>query len=437
MYNFKANSEEITKEMLSSIGLTEYDDLYSVVPSQARMKNFNLPEPMTEMEVQKEINQISKRNKTDYVSFLGGGAYNRFIPSAVSQISSRFEFNTAYTPYQPEISQGTLQVIYEFQSYICDITGMDVANASVYDGGNACAEAVLMAKRITGLNKVLISDGLNPQYIEVIKTYASANGIELEFAPVKNYETDYSAIKEKVKSGEYAALFIQTPNFFGTIEDTEELKALERAQKTLLITAIEPVSAYILKKPSYFGADIVVGDVQSFGNPMSFGGPYCGFIATIDKYKRQLAGRIVGKTLDADENTAYTLTLQAREQHIKREKATSNICSNQALSALNATVYLSLLGKEGLKQVGYLSTKYAHLLASELKSNGFKILNDNFFNEFVLEVNDSDRFLTKMKEKNILAGVKINNRHILVCTTETNTKNDLKAFVKNALLSLV
>lgn len=436
MYNFKANSDETTKEMLNSIGLAEYDDLYSVVPSQARMKEFNLPEPMTEMEVQKEIGQISKRNKTGYVSFLGGGAYNRFIPAAVAQISSRFEFNTAYTPYQPEISQGTLQVIYEFQSYICDITGMDVANASVYDGGNACAEAVLMAKRISGINKVLVSEALNPQYIEVIKTYASANGIEVEFAPVKDFKTDYSAIKDKVKSGEYSALFVQTPNYFGTIEDYEELKTLERNPKTLLITSIEPVSAYILKKPSYFGADVVVGDVQSFGNPLSFGGPYCGFISTTDKYKRQLAGRIVGKTLDADGNTAYTLTLQAREQHIKREKATSNICSNQALSALNATVYLSLLGKEGLKQVGYLSAKNANLLASELKSNGFKVLNDNFFNEFVLEVGDSDRFLAKMKEKNILAGVKINDRQILVCTTETNTRNELKAFIKNAMLSV-
>ena len=435
MYNFKANSEETTKEMLSSVGVKDYDDLYSVVPEKARMTEFNLPEPMSEMEVQKEISAVSKKNKTDYVSFLGGGAYKRFIPSAVSQIASRFEFNTAYTPYQPEISQGTLQVIYEFQSYICDLTGMDVANASVYDGGNACAEAMLMAKRITGSNKILVSSALNPQYIEVIKTYASANGVTVEFVDTNELKTDLMSVKDKVKSGEYSALFVQTPNFYGEIEDVEELKALERSPKTLLITSIEPVSAYVLKKPSYFGADIVVGDVQSFGNSLSFGGPYCGFISTVDKYKRQLAGRIVGKTVDADGNTAYTLTLQAREQHIKREKATSNICSNQALSALNATVYLSLMGKYGLKQAGYLSSKNAHLLSSELSKNGFKTVNNDFFNEFVLEVGDSKRFLTKMKEKNILAGVEVNDHQILVCTTEMNTINELKAFVKNALLS--
>ncbi|MBR6163280.1 aminomethyl-transferring glycine dehydrogenase subunit GcvPA [bacterium] len=437
MYNFKANSAETTKEMLASVGVKEYDDLYSVVPEQARMKEFNLPEPMSEMEVEKEISAVSKRNNTNYLSFLGGGAYKRFIPSAVSQISSRFEFNTAYTPYQPEISQGTLQVIYEFQSYICDLTGMDVANASVYDGANACAEAMLMAKRITGSGKILVSSLLNPQYIEVIKTYAEANAIDVEFVGEKDMKTDLSSVQDKVKSGEYSALFVQTPNFLGEIEDVDELKALERNPKTLLITSIEPVSAYVLKKPSYFGADIVVGDVQSFGNPVSFGGPYCGFIATVDKYKRQLAGRIVGKTVDAEGNTAYTLTLQAREQHIKREKATSNICSNQALSALNATVYLSLMGKNGLKQVGYLSSKQAHLLSSELSKNGFRTLNNDFFNEFVLEVGDSKRFLEKMKEKNILAGVKLNDSQILVCTTEMNTTGELKAFVKNALLSSV
>ncbi len=435
MYNFKANSAETTKEMLASVGVKDYDDLYSVVPEKARMKEFNLPEPMSEMEVEKEIGALSKKNNTDYISFLGGGAYKRFIPSGVSQISSRFEFNTAYTPYQPEISQGTLQVIYEFQSYICDLTGMDVANASVYDGGNACAEAMLMAKRITGSNKILVSSALNPQYIEVIKTYAGANGILVEFVSTKELKTDLAAVSDKAKSGEYSALFVQTPNYYGEIEDVEELKTLERNPKTLLITSIEPVSAYVLKKPSYFGADIVVGDVQSFGNPLAFGGPYCGFIAAVDKYKRQLAGRIVGKTVDAEGNIAYTLTLQAREQHIKREKATSNICSNQALSALNATVYLSLMGKNGLKQVGYLSSKYAHLLSSELSKNGFKTINSDFFNEFVLEVGDSKRFLSKMKEKNVLAGVRVNDSQILVCTTEMNTTGELKAFVKNALLS--
>ncbi len=432
MNNFKANSDETIKEMLTSIGETDVDGLFSVIDKRARMQNLNLPEAISEMQVQKTVKAIAKENKTEYQCFIGAGSYKRFIPAAVSQISSRFEFNTAYTPYQPEISQGTLQVIYEFQSMICDITGMEVCNASVYDAGTACAEAMRMAVRISGKDKILVSECINPEYLQVIETYAHAGDINVEFVSSSDFRTNLSSVKEKLSSGEYAGLIIQNPNFFGSIEDIDILKSLQKAPKTMLIVCAEMVSACVLKKPSEYNADIVVGDVQSFGNSMSFGGPSAGFIAVKDAYKRQLAGRIVGRTLDADGKQAFTLTLQAREQHIRREKATSNICSNQGLAVLNAVVYLSLLGKKGAVQAAYLSSKNAHILAESLKNKGYNVLNDNFFNEFVLETKNSDEFIKKMKQNNILAGLKLDNSRILVCTTETNTKEEIDNYIKSA-----
>ncbi|MBQ9244900.1 aminomethyl-transferring glycine dehydrogenase subunit GcvPA [bacterium] len=432
MNNYKANSDETIKEMLASIGEKDTEGLFSMIDKRAIMQELPLPEAMSEMEVQKIVKSIAKENKTEYEYFIGGGSYKRFIPAAISQISSRFEFNTAYTPYQPEISQGTLQVIYEFQSMICDITGMDVCNASVYDAGSACAEAMRMAVRNSGKYKILVSGCINPEYMQVIKTYAHAGDIEVEEVSTEKFKTNISSIKDKMKSGDYAGLIIQNPNFFGSLEDIEEIKNIEKHPKTMLIACTEMISACVLVKPSDYNADIVVGDVQSFGNPMSFGGPSAGFIATLDKYKRQLAGRIVGRTLDADGNQAFTLTLQAREQHIRREKATSNICSNQGLAILNAVVYLSLLGKTGVEQVAFLSAKNANILANKLKEKGYKILNTDFFNEFVLEVNNSNKFLAQMKQNNILAGLKLNDKQILVCTTEINTKEEIENYIQNA-----
>lgn len=432
MNNFKANPDNIVKQMLESIGEKDLDGLYSMVDKNALMPELNLPEALSEMEVQKQVKAIAKENATDYACFIGGGAYKRFIPAAISQISSRFEFNTAYTPYQPEISQGTLQVIYEFQSMICDLTGMDVCNASVYDAGNACAEAVLMAVRISGKNKVLVSEGLNSEYKEVIKTYTHAGDIEVEEVKNTEFKTDFTSIEEKLKSGEYAGIIIQNPNFFGCMEDVEKLKSIEKHAKTMLIVCADMVSLAALKKPVEYNADIVVGDVQSFGNPTSFGGPYAGFIATLDKHKRQMPGRIVGRTLDADGKQAFTLTLQAREQHIRREKATSNICSNQGLAILNSVVYLSLVGKSGLKQVAYLSAKNAKLLSDGLKQKGLKVLNNDFFNEFVLEVKNADDFIKTMKNNGILAGIKLDDNKMLVCTTEVNTKEEIEKYINLA-----
>ena len=429
MNNYKANPEDTIKEMLEEIGEENFDSLYSMINKDIRITSFNLPDALSEMQVQKTIKSAANENKINYSYFIGAGAYKRFIPAAISQISSRFEFNTAYTPYQPEISQGTLQVIYEFQSMICDLTGMDVCNASVYDAGNACAEAMLMAARISGKEKILVSDCINPQYYEVINTYARAGNITIEKIPEKEYKTDFSDAEEKIKSGEYAGVIIQNPNFYGTIEDIDAIKSLEKSPKTMLIVCEDMISSIVLKRPKEYNADIVVGDVQPFGNPISFGGPYAGFIATLDKYKRQLPGRIVGRTKDAEGNQAFTLTLQAREQHIRREKATSNICSNQGLVILNALIYLSLLGANGLRQAAFLSASNAKNLTEGLKQKGYNILNKNFFNEFVLQVDNADEFLNRMKKENILAGFKLSINKILVCTTEINTKEEIEKYI--------
>lgn len=433
MKNFTANPDYIRKQMLDDINIETVDELFKMIPDVARVDGLNLPDGVSEMTVQALVKSMANENKTDYACFIGGGAYKKFVPACVSQISNRFEFNTAYTPYQPEISQGTLQVIYEFQSMICSLTGMDVSNASVYDAASACAEAILMSVRITNKNKVLVSSCLNPEYLQVVKTYLEAGDIELEIADAKDFKTDLSVLKEKIATDEYASLLVQIPNFYGSLEDIDSLKDLMEETKTLLISCVDISTLAVLKKPSNYAVDIVVGDIQPLGNPVSYGGPYAGFIATIDKYKRQLIGRIVGRTLDADGKQAFTLTLQAREQHIRREKATSNICSNQALVVLNSTVYMTVMGESGLKQAAYLSSKNAHVLADNLSKKGYKVLNKDFFNEFVLEVGNSDKFLADMKQKGILAGLKIDENKIVVCTTELNTEKELEDYISSVV----
>lgn len=408
MKNFLAHNDKIRKEMLEEISCASIEDLFKHIP--VKMKSFDLPEAMSELETQKLVKTLANKNKTDYVSFIGGGCYNKFIPAAISQVAQRFEFLTAYTPYQPEISQGTLQVMYEYQSMICMLTGMDVANASVYDGGSACAEAISMACRISKKHNALVSNRLNPEYKEVVKTYAWGAGIELVW---------FDEIPEN--NADYACVLVQNPDYYG------ELTTITSVD-TLLIVCTTPASLSVIKPP--VEADIVVGDIQTLGIPMSFGGPHAGFMACKEKYMRQLPGRLAGKTLDADGNIAYTLTLQTREQHIRREKATSNICSNQALVALEAALYLSLLGEKGFKQTGILSANLAHSLAEKLSEKGYKVLNKNFFNEFVLEVNNADEFLSKLKSNNILGGLKLDDNKILVCATEMNTEEEIEEYVK-------
>jgi len=409
MINYTAHNDTIRKQMLDDINLSSIDDLFSHLP--VKMKSLNLPEPLSEMNAQKAIKSISKKNNTDYISFIGGGCYNKFVPAAISQVAQRVEFLTAYTPYQPEISQGTLQIMYEYQSMICLLTGMDVANASVYDGGSACAEAISMACRISKKHQALVSERLNPEYKEVIKTYTWGAGISIEW---------FDKLPDNTE--DYACVLLQNPDYYGEVSQLPEVK-------TLLVVCTTPDSLAILKPP--VEADIVVGDIQTLGIPMSFGGPHAGFMACKEKYMRQLPGRLAGKTVDADGKIAYTLTLQTREQHIRREKATSNICSNQALIALSATLYLSLLGENGFKQAGTLSANNAHTLAEKLASKGFEIETKNFYNEFVYRTEDSDKTLAKLKANNILGGIKLDEKRILVCATEMNSKDEIELYVKS------
>ncbi len=430
MDNFQAHTKNIRKEMLDKLQLEDINQLFSCIDTHLKMETLNLPESLSELRVDNLIRSCAKKNNTDYLNFIGAGAYNRFIPACISQINSRFEFNTAYTPYQAEISQGTLQAIYEYQSMMCNLTDMDVSNASVYDGATAVAEALIMACKITKKNKCLISSTINPEIKAVLKTYSFAHDVEIEYINQINFQTDYQELYSKLNTQEYACIIIQYPNFYGTLEkDILSLKQILENKKTLLIVYADLISLSILKPPK---ADIIVGSLQPLGNSLSFGGPYAGYMVTLDKYKRNLPGRIVGRTLDAEGNQAFCLTLQAREQHIRREKATSNICSNQSLCTVNSLVYLSVLGKEGLNQVAGLSFNYAHKLASLLQSIGFKVLNDSFFNEFVLQVINVDNFIQYMNNNNILPGVKLDNDKILVCTTELNDSDQIQEYFRKA-----
>lgn len=409
MKNFIAHTDDIRQEMLKAVSCATYEDLFKQIP--VKFKDFRMEYPLSEMAAQKEVKALARKNKTEFANFMGGGVYNKFIPACVNYVAQRFEFLTAYTPYQPEISQGTLQIIYEYQTMISRLTGMDIANASMYDGASACAEAVLMAHRIARgkKNKALISNNINPEYREVIKTYCWAQNIELKW---------FDEIPETVE--DYCCVLIQNPDYYGEISEIKKLN-------TTLIVCANLSSLSILEPPRE--ADIVVGDIQPLGISMEFGGPHAGYMACKEAYMRQMPGRLVGRTLDADGKQAFTLTIQTREQHIKREKATSNICSNQSLVALSATLYLSLLGEKGFRETGVISANMAHALSKMLAGRGIKTLTKNFFNEFVIEVDDSDKFLLTLKNAGILGGIKLDRNKILVCATEMNTEEEILDYI--------
>ena len=413
MKNFLVHNEETTQQMCKEIGISTVEDLFSQIPQSARMAELKLPEGLSEMETQKVVKALANSNKTDYAIFAGGGIYNKFVPACIGQVASRFEFNTAYTPYQPEISQGTLQVMYEFQTMICRLTGMDVANATVYDGGTACAEAILMACRVAKKYKVCVLNSLNPEYKKIIETYTYSQGIEIDWVE-----------EVPMATSDYACVLIQTPNYYGEIIEP-------KAVDCLLVVCSDISTMSILKPPSEYGADIVVGDIQTLGIPMNFGGPSAGYMACREKLMRQMPGRLAGRTLDKDGKQAFCLTIQTREQHIKREKATSNICSNQALIGLCATLYLSVMGEKGFKQAGYLSAKNAHSLSEKLSAKGIKTLNKNFFNEFTIEVENADKFLAKLKENKIIGSIKIDDKKVLVATTEMNSEEEIEKYVSS------
>ena len=411
MNNFIAHTADTRDEILKSINASSVEDLFKQLP--VKINDFKLSNPLSEMETQKNIKALSRKNKTDYISFMGGGVYNKYVPAAINSVVQRYEFLTAYTPYQPEISQGTLQVIYEYQTMISRLTGMDIANASMYDGGSACAEAVLMSHRIARgkKNKALVSNNINPQYKETIKTYTWAQGIEVEWFDTLPAST-----------ADYCCVMLQYPDYYG------EIIELPTADTVLIVCA--NLSALSVIKPPK-NADIVVGDIQPLGIPISFGGPHAGYMACKETYMRQLPGRLVGSTVDADGKKAYTLTIQTREQHIKREKATSNICSNQSLIALTSTLYLSLVGEKGFRETGIISASLAHKLSDKLSQKGIKTLNKMFYNEFVIEVDSADDFLSKLKRNNILGGIKLSEKKILVCATEMNTEEEIEKYISS------
>ncbi len=411
MKNFLVHDEKTTQQMCEDIGINAAKDLFAQIPQDVRMQDINLPEGLSELETQRAVKNLAKENKTDYACFLGGGIYNKFVPACIAQVAGRFEFNTAYTPYQPEISQGTLQVMYEFQTMICRLTGMDIANATVYDGGTACAESILMACRVSKKYKVCVLNSLNPEYKKVIKTYTEPQTITVDWVDEIPNDTT-----------EYACVLIQTPDYYGEIIEPQSIDCL-------LIVCTDPSSLALLKPPSEYGADVVVGDIQTLGIPMNFGGPTAGFMACREKFMRQLPGRLAGRTVDKDGKQAFCLTIQTREQHIKREKATSNICSNQALIGLCATLYLSVMGEKGFRQASFLSAQNAHNLSEKLAKKGINTLSKNFYNEFVIEVPDSDEFLEKLKENNILGGIKLDSTRILVAATEMNTDEEIDKYV--------
>lgn len=431
MGTYVPNTKDEQSQMLHSIGLNSMGELYDTVPEEVRLKTpLNIPAGMSEMEVSRKMRSMAAKNKVFPTIFRGCGAYRHYIPAIVKQVTSKEEFITAYTPYQAEISQGILQSIFEYQTMICELTGMDVSNASVYDGATAAAEAVIMSKE-RNRKKALVSETVNPMVIETISTYLDGTDMELEIVPARDGLTDLEKLKEKLNDNT-ACVLIQQPNFYGLLEDGDEIGKLLSGTDVKYIMSCNPISLGILKTPAEYGADIAVGEGQPLGISLSFGGPYLGFMATTHKLMRRLPGRIVGETKDDQGRRAFVLTLQAREQHIRREKASSNICSNQALCAMTAAVYLAAMGKEGLKRAAVLSMSKAHYLAQRLcEINGYELVyKGEFFNEFVTTVNtDTDKILKVLEEHGILGGYPLSKNQILWCATEVNTKEEIDTLI--------
>ncbi|HHW48079.1 MAG TPA: aminomethyl-transferring glycine dehydrogenase subunit GcvPA [Clostridiaceae bacterium] len=436
MSNYIPTTEEQQAQMLKEIGLKRIDELFESIPEKVRLnRKLNLPEKMSEPELAEHMYELAASNKNldEYDCFLGAGAYDHYIPAVIEHITGRSEFYTAYTPYQPEISQGTLQAIFEYQTMICGLTGMDVSNASMYDGATALAEAAAMSCKVTGRKEILVPCAVHPEYKEVLKTYARFNGSVVVETEYKNGVTDIDALKSKI-SANTAAIIIQNPNFFGSIENLESFAELAHGNGALLIAYVDPVSLGILKAPGEAGADIVVGEGQSLGNPVSFGGPYLGFLAAKEKFMRKMPGRIVGQTVDKTGKRGFVLTMQAREQHIRREKATSNICSNQALNALAATVYLTVMGKKGLKEVAQLCVKKAHYAYKKLIETGkFKtVFTAPFFKEFLVKSEIPIQDLNKkLLDYKIIGGYPIEKNYPelkncwLLAVTEKRSRKDI------------
>ena len=420
------------QEMLESIGLSSIDQLFSHIPDELKLKGeLNLPSGMSELEVSSAMKKIAAKNVVFGSIFRGAGAYDHYIPSIVKSVTGKEEFLTAYTPYQAEISQGVLQSIFEYQTMICELTGMDVSNASVYDGATAAAEAVNMCCE-RSRKVVFCSAAAHPDTIAVVKTYCWASSPEFVLVPAKDGKTDWNSIVPQLDKKTSACLYLQSPNFFGQLEEMEKAAEMIHSVGAKLIAGCNPIALGLLKTPAEQGADIAVGEGQPLGMPLSFGGPYLGFMAATQAMMRKLPGRIVGETVDVDGKRAFVLTLQAREQHIRREKASSNICSNQALCALTASVYLATVGPDGLKQAASLCYQKAHYLAQQLCSiPGVSLrYSGTFFHEFVTDQKDSDKLLSALEQQGILGGYPLADGGILWCATEKNTKEEMDRVVE-------
>lgn len=431
--SYIAHTQEDVKEMLKAIGVSSIEELFKDIPKALRPKSFNLPEGKSEFEVTQHLKKLASKNAVELVNFVGAGFYDHFIPAAVDAIVNRSEFYTAYTPYQPECSQGWLQAIYEYQTVICELTELDVSNASLYDGGTALYEAAMMAIRLTGKNKIIMDSGINLIYRTMMYTYTSNLNIEFVEIPVVHGQSCREGLL-KYLDDKTAAVILQNPNFFGAVDDHTDVVNKVHSFGALAIQLVYPISLGLLKSPAEMGFDIAVGEGQSLGIPLSFGGPYLGFMAAKKDLVRQMPGRIVGATVDKDGKQGFVLTLQTREQHIRREKATSNICSNEALCALRALVYVALLGPQGLKDLAKLNYEKAEFAKSVFsKISGVDVKKSSpTFNEFTLMLPKSaDEVVYKMIDKGFACGFPLGrfykgmDNYLLVAVTEKRTKEEI------------
>ena len=410
--------------MLKQIGLEKIDDLYAMVPEEARLQDLHIPSGKSEMEVLEDLSSVADKNKVYQSIYRGAGVYKHYIPAIVSTITSKEEFLTAYTPYQAEISQGVLQSIFEYQTQICELTGLDVSNASVYDGAVAAAEALFMSLE-RNKDEVLVADTVDPQTLAVMKTYCESRDVKIVMVQNKGHRLDVEDLKAKLNERS-AGLYVESPNYYGLIEEIEECTKIVHENKAKMIMGCDPIALAIYKSPGEMDVDIAVGEGQQLGMPMGFGGPYLGFMTCKKELMRKLPGRIVGETTDHDGRRAYVLTLQAREQHIRREKASSNICSNEALCAMTASVYLAAMGPGGMEKVALSCYNNARYLEERLKELGFKRVDEGeYFNEFLTTSPIDPKVLEeKLSDKKILSGLQVEDK-ILWCATELNTKEKI------------
>ena len=436
MYKYFPHTQEDIDAMLAQSGLKDLDALYAEVPDCIRFKgDYDLPEAKSELEIRQWFERLCQKNSLMTV-FAGAGVYDHYTPSVIPSIVARSEFLTSYTPYQAEISQGTLHYIFEYQSMMAELTGMDISNASMYDGSTATAEAVLMANANNKkANKVLVSETIDPKVLRVVNTYAHFHGVEIEMIAAKDGVTDKTDMEQRLAAGGVAGVVVQQPNYYGIIEDYSGYADACHGQKALFIINSVAADLAVLKTPGEWGADIAVGDGQSLGIPMSFGGPYVGYMCCTEKLMRKMPGRIVGMTRDNRGQRAFVLTLQAREQHIRRQKATSNICSNESLMALYVTIYMSVMGKEGVKEAAMRSFEGAHYLCEQLLATGRfkKTYDQEFFNEFCVDYDgDVDGLLQRLAAQGILGGVKVGEHTLMLAVTEKRTKEEIDLLVKIA-----